>query len=224
MSYTPSVNIEYGVGDDFKYIVTPNSQSVLGNIVSSYQSGVHSFTIIGTYGTGKSSFIMALEHDLKHGSGSLVQNSQILGTDNFEFLNIVGDYASLSTLMSRKLDSDSQNVFTALSGKVNALKKRGQFLIIVIDEFGKILEHAANNNPEQELYFLQKLAEFVNVPTRKVMLLTTLHQNFGTYASKLTDSQKNEWNKVKGRFKEIVFVEPIEQLLQLVGQILSYHI
>lgn len=218
MSYTPSVNIEYGVGDDFKYIVTPNSQSVLGNIVSSYQSGVHSFTIIGTYGTGKSSFIMALEHDLKHGSGSLVQNSQILGTDNFEFLNIVGDYASLSTLMSRKLDSDSQNVFTALSGKVNALKKRGQFLIIVIDEFGKILEHAANNNPEQELYFLQKLAEFVNVPTRKVMLLTTLHQNFGTYASKLTDSQKNEWNKVKGRFKEIVFVEPVEQLLFLASQ------
>ena len=45
MIYTPSVNIEQGVGKEFNYIVTPNSQSVLGNIVSNYRSGQHSFTI-----------------------------------------------------------------------------------------------------------------------------------------------------------------------------------
>lgn len=218
MSYIPSINIEYGVGSDFNYIVTPNSRSVLGNIVSSYQAGSHSFTIIGTYGTGKSSFIMALERDLTNGNGELVQNSEVFGTKGFEFLNIVGDYAPLSSLVARKLNSDSQNVFSALGKKIQSLKKAGKFLIIVIDEFGKILEHAANNNPEQELYFLQKLAEFVNVPTRKVILLTTLHQNFNTYASKLNDAQKNEWSKVKGRFKEIVFVEPVEQLLFLASQ------
>ncbi len=42
-----------------------------------------------------------------------------------------------------------------------------------------VLEHAAKNNPERELYFMQKLAEFVNVPSRNILLfLTTLHQNF----------------------------------------------
>ena len=65
MRYTPSINIEYQLNKDFNYIVTPNALSVLSNIVSSYQSGSHSFTIIGTYGTGKSSFIMALERDLQ---------------------------------------------------------------------------------------------------------------------------------------------------------------
>ena len=221
MSYIPSINIEYGVGKDFNYIVTPNSQSVLGNIVSSYQAGSHSFTIIGTYGTGKSSFIMALERDLEAGYGELVQNHEIFGAKGFEFLNIVGDYAPLSSLVARKLNCDSQNVFSQLGRKIQSLKKAGKFLFIVIDEFGKILEHAANNNPEQDLYFLQKLAEFVNVPTRKVILLTTLHQNFSTYALKLTESQKNEWSKVKGRFKEIVFVEPVEQLLYLASQQLA---
>ena len=90
--------------------------------------------------------------------------------------------------------------------------------MIVVDEFGKVLEHAAKNNPEQELYFMQKLAEFVNVPSRQILLLTTLHQNFSSYARGLSEAQRNEWTKVKGRFKEIPFVEPIEQLLFLASQ------
>ena len=93
------------------------------------------------------------------------------------------------------------------------MKKANKFLFIVVDEFGKVLEHAAKNNPERELYFLQKLAEFVNVPSRNIILLTTLHQNFGAYAGKLTDSQRNEWLKVKGRYKELVFSEPVQTAL-----------
>ena len=85
----------------------------------------------------------------------------------------------------------------------------------MIDEFGKILEHAAKNNPEKELYILQKIAEFANSSNRQVLLLTTLHQNFSAYAKGLSREQVNEWTKVKGRFKEITFVEPIEQILQL---------
>ncbi len=49
-------------------------------------------------------------------------------------------------------------------------------------------------------------------------MLTTLHQNFGSYAAKLTETQRNEWQKVKGRFQEIVFVEPVEQLLSLTAK------
>ncbi len=218
MNYTPSVNIEHEVGNDFNYIATPNAHSVLGNIVTSYQSGLHSFTIIGTYGTGKSSFIMALERDLRNKGGDLVKNLNVFNVEGFEFVNIVGDYAPLSTLLSRKLNIESENIFSALGSRCQSLKKKNKFLFIVVDEFGKILEHAANHNPEQELYFLQKLAEFANVPTRKVILLTTLHQNFSAYASKLSEAQKNEWSKVKGRFKEVVFVEPVEQLLYLAAQ------
>lgn len=218
MSYSPSVNIEHEIGSDFNYIVTPNAHSVLGNIVTSYQSGLHSFTIIGTYGTGKSSFIMALERDLRNKGGDLVKNSNIFNATGFEFINIVGDYAPLSTLLSKKLNSETNNIFSSLNNLCQSLKKKNKFLFIVVDEFGKILEHAANHNPEQELYFMQKLAEFANVPTRKVILLTTLHQNFSAYASKLSEIQKNEWSKVKGRFKEVVFVEPVEQLLYLASQ------
>lgn len=228
MSYIPSVNIEHGITDDFQYVVTPNTKNVWGNIVSSFHEGIHSFTIIGTYGTGKSSFLAALQRDLLKHTSVLVENHNVFGIDKYEFLNIVGDYASLSSLLAAKLEladyATSDEILSALNNKYEAAKKAGKFYIVVVDEFGKVLEHAAANNPEQELYFLQKLAEFINALKRNAILLSTLHQNFSTYSYKLTESQRNEWTKVKGRFKEIVFVEPIEQLLQLTANRLNKDI
>ena len=226
MKYIPSINIESGIHDEFQYIVTPNAKEVLGNIIDSFHSGIHSFTIIGNYGTGKSSFIVGLEKDLVNGTSNLVPNREAFSNlSEFEFINIVGDYASLSEILALKLDvanfADSNNIFEVLNHKYKECKKKGKFLFIVIDEFGKILEYAANNNPERELYFLQKLAEFANHPSRNIILLTTLHQNFGSYAYKLNDAQRNEWLKVKGRFKEIVFVEPVEQLMYLASEQLN---
>ena len=223
MSYIPSVNIEMNTASDFRYIVTENAKLVAGNIVNSFNSGHHSFSIIGTYGTGKSSFIIALEDDLANGNNRLVRKGALGSVRGFDFLNIVGDYAPLGRLISHKIGTPEENPINALDTYYQSLRKQNKFLVIVVDEFGKILEYAANNNPEKELYFLQKLSEFVNVPSRSIILLTTLHQNFGSYAAKLTETQRNEWHKVKGRFQEIVFVEPVEQLLSLTAKRLSTH-
>ena len=223
--FSLSANIENGFPKGAQYIVTPNGEKAVQNIIDDYRSGIHSFTIIGTYGTGKSSFLLALEEDLKSGKKQkrLLNPKNITEKEDFEILNIVGDYTELSVLLGRKLNVEghSQSILDELKKYCNHLKEQNKFLLIVIDEFGKVLEHAAKNNPEQELYFLQKFAEFVNVPSRDVLLLTTLHQNFGAYARNLTEIQKNEWTKVKGRFKEITFVEPVEQLLFLASKQLN---
>ena len=220
--FSLSANIENGFPDDVQYIVTPNGRKAAQNIIDDFHSGIHSFTIIGTYGTGKSSFLLALEADLNRDNKTkrLLNPKNLSQTADFEILNIVGDYMELSTLLGSKLNVDgrSQSILDELRKYYNHLKEQNKFLLIVIDEFGKVLEHAAKNNPEQELYFLQKFAEFVNVPSRDILLLTTLHQNFGAYAKNLTETQKNEWTKVKGRFKEITFVEPVEQLLFLASK------
>jgi hypothetical protein len=217
-----SANIENGFPKGTQYIATPNAKKVMAEIVNGYQSGIHSYTIIGTYGTGKSSFLIALQEDLKGANSKtyLLDNNEVLGSKQYETLNIVGDYADLSLLLARKLniEGNSESVIDALRSYYNKLNAKGKFLVIVIDEFGKVLEHAAKKDPERELYFLQKLSDFVSVPTRKILLLTTLHQNFSAYAKGLSASQKNEWTKVKGRFKEVVFVEPVEQILMLAAK------
>ena len=221
-TFSLSANIENGFADGAQYIVTPNAQKAIHNIVNDFQTGIHSFTIIGSYGTGKSSFLLALESDLRGANKKslLLDSKVLLQSSDIEIKNIVGDYTELSTLLRRSLNVEgtTNSVLDELKAYYNKCQKQGKFLLIVIDEFGKVLEHAAKNNPEKELYFLQKLAEFVNVPSRQVLLLTTLHQNFSAYAKGLTEEQVNEWKKVKGRFKEITFVEPIEQLLHLAAQ------
>ncbi len=218
-TFSLSANIENGFAEGMQYLVTPNAKNAIHNIVNDFHSGIHSFTIIGSYGTGKSSFLLALEADLKKTGKQkyLLDPKNLSDAKTFEIMNIVGDYAEMSTLLSRALniEGNTDSILDSLKNYYNQCQRKGKFLLIVIDEFGKVLEHAAKNNPEKELYFLQKLSELINVPTRQIMLLTTLHQNFGAYAKGLTKEQTNEWTKVKGRFKEITFVEPIEQLLHL---------
>lgn len=221
MKYTPSINIAQTAFNPESYIVTQNAKGVVGNIVDSFNAGVHSFNIIGSYGTGKSNFILALQDSLEKGSGILVKNKgQFNGVAKIKFVNIVGDYASLQKVLTDKLfpTAASDNLFENLKTFFKNAEKRGEFIFLVIDEFGKLLEYAAKNNPERELYLFQKFTEFINDVKRDAILLTTLHQNFNSYARSLTESQRNEWTKVKGRFKEIVFNEPVEQLLFLASK------
>ena len=71
--FSLSANIEEGLSKNFQYIVTPNARDVASGLVDGYRTGLHSFTIIGSYGTGKSSFLLALEKDLQSkGSYSLL--------------------------------------------------------------------------------------------------------------------------------------------------------
>ncbi|MCQ2233668.1 MAG: hypothetical protein MJZ24_02875 [Paludibacteraceae bacterium] len=226
-TFTLSANIENGIAEGSKYIVTPNVQKVLQEIVEGYHTGIHSFSIIGTYGTGKSSFLLHLEQDLLASTKKkeLLKNTHLLYDGNFEILNILGDSNSLENLLRRKLQeivqTDDTDVLSLVKTYYAKLKKQNKFLLIVIDEFGKVLEHAAKHAPEEELYFFQKFTEVVNAPSRNILLLTTLHQNFSAYAGKLSQTQKNEWTKVKGRFQEVVFAEPIEQLLYLAAEHIS---
>src|SRR5690606_32996612 len=72
--------------------------------------------------------------------------------------------------------------------------------------------------PENELYFIQQLAEFCNNPKHNIVLITTVHQSIESYAYSLSAVQRQEWTKVKGRFREITFNEPVEQLLYLASE------
>lgn len=138
MKFNLSTNISQGVSDNFNYIVTPNAQKVYGNIVDSFQSGIHSFSIIGTYGTGKSSFLMALEQDLLSDKSNLVSEKNVFAdAKSFEFMNIVGDYSPLSTLLSNELSiapsDESKNIFSELTKHLIKLKTQNKFLFIFID-------------------------------------------------------------------------------------------
>ncbi len=100
-----------------------------------------------------------------------------------------------------------------------AIKKNGgSGLLLVIDELGKFLEHAAQHPAQSDVFVLQTLAEFATRSDQTpLLLLTILHQAFEQYANKVAKSQQEEWAKVQGRFEDVAFVEPTEQVLRLIG-------
>ena len=221
VKYTPSVNI---IRDSEKaahsYIPTNNSKRIVSEIEKSYQVGLRAFTLIGSYGTGKSSFLIALKNSLKNNGPFDIS---ILDSKKINFIEMVGQYQSITSYFQEYFNVEddfegSQKVFDQLFVRA----KKSSLTVIFIDEFGKFLEYASKHNPEKELYFLQNLAEFVSSPKINILLVTTLHQNFETYGLKLSEkSQRTEWKKVKGRYKELTFNEPVEQLIEIAADFID---
>ena len=112
--------------------------------------------------------------------------------------------------------SEITNLFESATRAIK--KKGGQGLLLVIDELGKFLEYAAEYPAQGDVFVLQTLAEFATRSEQTPLLfLTILHQAFEQYANKFAKSQQEEWAKVQGRFEDIAFVEPTEQVLRLIG-------
>jgi len=220
--FSPSVNLIRDAGRELHYIPTANARRIYDQILADYKVGVHAFSIIGSYGTGKSAFLLAFEKTLAGTHHYFPAHNGQLGTVHAtEFINIVGSYTSIIDAFRQhpSVVSEGDQIFDRLAQTYDEIHESGRRLAIVIDEFGKFLEFAAHFNPEEELYFIQRLAEFVNDPCRDMMLITVLHQNFSTYGAGLNRDQREEWEKVKGRLKELTFNEPIEQLLELVASL-----
>lgn len=223
-NFSPSINIVRDFNNDVNYILTANSKRIFHQILNDYQIGTRSFNIIGSYGIGKSSFLLAFEQYLKGKKNYFDDiNGDFKQRYNFQFLNLIGEYASIIDTFASYFDMNSSPlssnfIIKKLNNHYQQFSDKNTCLVIVIDEFGKFLEYASSNSPERELYFIQQLAEYVNDSQKNILLITVLHQSFDEYSRKLNQTQRQEWEKVKGRLKEVAFNEPVEQLLFLAAE------
>ena len=220
-NFTTSVNIIRDTDRDFNYIPTPNAKQVVSQIVNDFKKGIRSFNVVGTYGTGKSSFLLAFEQSVIGTKRYFQPNFQ--NNSKIDFVKIIGTYSSIVEQFADTFDvqlnkNQQENILSEIFNKYHSIGKGEKILFLVIDEFGKFLEYASKNNPERELYFVQQLAEFCNNLKHNIVLITTVHQSLESYAYSLTKTQQQEWTKVKGRFREITFNEPVEQLLFLAAE------
>jgi hypothetical protein len=218
--FSPSQNILINNFEISEYIITPNTQEVFDSFVNNYTSGVRSINLIGAYGTGKSTFLNALTYHLNE-EKVFIEASDWKKYKRFDILKLVGNYDSIIDNVKELIGSSSVKpvaLVKELEVLIKASNAEGRGFILMIDEFGKFLEYASANGAEKELYFLQQIAELINNADYEAAFITTLHQDFSAYAVELNATQRNEWVKVKGRFKELTFNEPVEQLLLLASK------
>ena len=103
-------------------------------------------------------------------------------------------------------------------------KANGKGLLIVVDELGKFLEYEARHPNINDIYLLQALAEHAYSSSgANVILIAMLHQAYEQYAKGVSDSMKNEWSKVQGRFETIPYIDNIEQVLGVVAKAINHR-
>lgn len=114
---------------------------------------------------------------------------------------------------------DTKRVIAALESTALSARNEGyQGVLLIIDELGKLFEHAARYPQRGDVYVLQEIGEYVArskaIPTLVVGLL---HQSFEEYGHLLDVGTRREWSKIQGRFSDIPFLEPPDQVVRMIG-------
>ena len=119
-------------------------------------------------------------------------------------------------------DAQVLDLITAVHAEL-AEKEAAGGMLIVLDELGKFLEYAALHPGAQDVFLLQQLAELAarSASDAPLFLVGLLHQGFSAYADLLSPSGQREWEKVAGRFEELFFDQPLEQLSHLISAALG---
>jgi len=103
----------------------------------------------------------------------------------------------------------------AIDCLVNTDKAAG--VLVILDELGKFLEFAASHPEKQDIYLLQRLAEAAaRSGKHPLLVIGLLHQSFHAYADQLSQATQREWEKVSGRFEEILFSQSIDHTVNLI--------
>lgn len=247
------------------YVLTPHTQSGLERLARGLlpRSGQRAWRVTGDYGTGKSSFALALSH-LLSGSEEGVPDSlrsaidfpgmgldepprllPVLTTGSREplvtaILRSLGDAIERSCFKGKRpgvlarireatnllplvTRGDAQAITLIREAVAYVVQSgKGSGVLIVLDELGKFLEYAALYPERQDIYFLQILAETASRSGEEpILVVGLLHQGFNSYADQLSQAAQKEWEKVAGRFEELLFNQPLEQMANLVADALN---
>ena len=202
-------------------------------------SGRRAWRLTGDYGTGKSSFALFLStamSDVERLPDGLRQKAlraapEIADVGYLPVL-VVGSrqgigaaiiaalHQSLATAyprgaanelllelskLSKHVRDRDDHVVELIEKATGLLVKTGKAkgLLIVLDEVGKFLEYAAN---------------------APIFLICLLHQGFNVYADQLQPAVQREWAKVAGRFDEIAFAQPVEEVFALTKAALGVQV
>lgn len=237
-----------------EYVVTPTIKEIARRIVDELEhpDGARAWSITGPYGSGKSAFGLFLA-DLLASRKSSHPESQILRKGRkvlrkaFIPVLVIAERGPLVPGLIRGLAEGFRTVAPSFSRRLLALQQEGGpsgarlseivvqaaeaayekghgGLLLVIDELGKFLEFAASDQSQGDVYFLQQLAEAASRSKAPLVLTTILHSAFSDYLPIGQEVRRAEWQKVQGRFQDVPFQLPTEQLLGLVGQAIERRV
>lgn len=193
--------------------------------------GHGAFTWTGPYGCGKSSLAVLLATVL--GEPSATRNlalltlpaelrdhllAQMRWSDGaWRVVPVVGRKVDARTLICESLVEAglcrrSDDVLKVLK----ALPARGPRILLLLDEMGKLLEHAASG--DGDAHFFQDLAELASRSNGRLVVIGVLHQAFDDYAYRLARETRDDWLKIQGRFVDVPLNPSGDEQIELLSR------
>lgn len=241
-SFQRSSNIMFDTNCD-SYILSTSSIQALRRIFVTNTS--NSIAITGPFGSGKSSLLIYLDALLSKDKKFKVcvdkleekdaeiykQYQKFVGNKKKGFftIKVVGEHISfkksfIATLLEYKELKDTHEFikfnkgasFTLLLKTLNkeVIKLGYTGLLILIDELGKVIEYASEKYLDSDIHALQDLSEYVNKQTN-IRLVVALHKSFKDYVQNTTHISFTEWDKIQGRFDNIIFQDDFYELMHI---------
>lgn len=133
----------------------------------------------------------------------------------------------IQRLFNAKVEPTDEQIVDAILDANSQIiaDSKAKGLLLIVDELGKFLEFAALNPHRQDVFTLQRLAEAASRSgDEPLFIVCLLHQGFNAYADHLNQTAQREWEKVAGRFEEIIFNQPLEQVGQLIASALNVRV
>ncbi|USU07221.1 hypothetical protein NF700_00605 (plasmid) [Sphingomonadaceae bacterium OTU29MARTA1] len=204
--------------------------TTMAQAVAQRRQGAFSWT--GPYGGGKSSTALVLGAALGGAGPARDAADALLGPETcnelvaafrrsqagWRVVALSGRRASIADDLRRSLSlPDSADITSSIGSMAAAEDTDG--VLLVIDELGKYLEHAAQDG--SDLHVLQDLAEHAARADGRLVILGILHQSFERYATKLPRATRDEWAKIQGRFQDIPLATAGDETLELIARAIS---
>lgn len=236
------------------YILTKTAAEIASQIVTAIKTpgGERAWSITGPYGTGKSAFALFLTDLLTHtnpvhAEGKALRRDLQFRARPFVPVLVTGQRSPVVPVLLSALAQSIHAMDSGLSRRIGSKVKAGDAtdgdvisfveeatravrdgshggVLIVLDEFGKFLEFLGAHPDSTDLQIMQQLAEVAARSDFPIVLISILHTSFAAYLHSANQIQKTEWQKVQGRFVDIAFQEPPEQLLKLIGAAIELNI
>jgi hypothetical protein len=108
-------------------------------------------------------------------------------------------YEKITSGAKLSINQDS-DLITAFEKTSSLLTKDNKGLILVYDEFGRMLQNILPEEINQFMQQLQDLAELVNNSCKNITLLFVAHKPISHYFSYLEKDKRNEFAKIEKRF------------------------
>lgn len=147
------------------------------------------------------------------GVKSALKNANL--DESVEFSVLIEELKNSDNITGKRI----LELFSKITKAINSSSDQKIGLLVIIDELGKLLEYAALNPQESDIFILQELAEATKNAENPFFLMTILHQAFERYAERLGQREREEWAKIQGRFEDLPFQEPNEQVLHILESV-----